>query len=167
MAERTNIDDFEFSREGIASTVQSSGSNGSSSLDTPIDLSGVSEEINYEAAPNGDYNAIVKDVQFGPSQAGNDQFTFIFTFEFEGKRRQVWYYVSIDPEFGLPRLKRTVNRIDPTILENNGSIIPSKLPGQLKGKSCKIRVGTQVFEGKRRNNVKDLVGKVDMSFLDD
>jgi hypothetical protein len=128
-----------------------------------IDLSQVGEEKEFAVIPRGVYDAQVDDVTFSHSQAsGNPMWTWKLELldsagEFAG--RKVFFH-SPFIEVMMPRVKKIISRVAPELL--NGPFNPEEVAnsGVLVGKPCKVRLDISMYEGKRRNNVKDILQAV-------
>lgn len=123
-----------------------------------IDLSTVGDEQELQVIPRGLYNATVDDLTFGHSQnSGNPMWTWKFEIsdgEFAG--RKVFFHTPF-VESMMPRTKKVISRVAPELL--NGPFDPEKVAneGSLIGKTCKVRLDIKPYEGKQRNNVRDVL----------
>jgi len=123
-----------------------------------VDLSGVSDETELPVIPRGIYNAVVDELTFGYSQSsGNPMWTWRFEIpdgEYTGRKL---FFHSPFVESMLPRVKKVLSRVAPELL--SGPFDPEKIAdeGVLLGKACRIRVEIKPYEGKARNNVRDVL----------
>lgn len=137
----------------------SSGASFANDDDMIIDMSDVAEDTGgFAVIPRGTYDAIVDDVTFGTSQrSGNKMLTWVFEVtDADHAGRKLFYHSVLTPG-QLPRLKKTLLRIAPEVLE--GPFNPKELAesGRLCGKALRVRVDVRKYEGSDRNNVKDVL----------
>jgi hypothetical protein len=130
-----------------------------------IDLSGVPEEAEFPVIPRGIYPAVVDDLTYGFSQAsGNPMWTWKFELT-EGAvdnngasltGRKLFFHTPF-VENMLPRLKKVLSRVAPELLQGpfNAETIANE--GSMVGKPCRIRLDIKPYEGKPRNNVRDVL----------
>jgi hypothetical protein len=132
-----------------------------------IDLAGVPDEKEFAVIPKGIYNATVDDVSYGHSGAGNPMWTWKFELSDGDHAGRKLFFHTPFMEVMMPRLKKVLSRIAPELLTQ--SFNPEKVAndGILVGKACKIRIDIKPYEGKPRNNVRDVLpaGGGDASFL--
>lgn len=128
-----------------------------------IDLSGVNEDAGFPITPRGIYPAVVDDLTYGLSQSsGNPMWTWRFEIsdgEFAGRK---FFFHTPFVENMMPRVKKTLARIGATELLNgpfNAEEIANN--GSLIGKACRIRLDVKPYEGKPRNNVRDVLAADD------
>jgi hypothetical protein len=125
-----------------------------------IDLSGVPDETERPVIPRGIYPATVDDVTFGYSQAsGNPMWTWVFELseaagDYAG--RKLFFHTPF-VEVMMPRVKKVIGRVASELL--NGPFDAEKVAqsGVLVGKACRIRLDIKQYEGKPRNNVRDVL----------
>jgi hypothetical protein len=129
-----------------------------------VDLGGVNEEGNFVAMPRGLYDVTVVQLDFGKSQRSNNpMWTWVFEVdggEFNGRKL---FYHTVFNEGGLPRVKRTLARIQtddgyPQALLNqkfNPQTVADE--GRLLGARAKVRLDIRVYQGKKGNDVKDVL----------
>lgn len=124
-----------------------------------IDMSGVDENAaDFPVLPRGLYPAIVEQLDFGPSKnSGNPMWSWRFEIsEGEYAGQKLFYYSVLTAE-QLPRLKKVLMRIAPELLETAFNPKTVADQGVLIGKACTIRVDVKPYEGKPRNNVRDVL----------
>ena len=137
---------------------EAAGSEGGGSL--MIDLSSVPDETERPVVPRGIYPATVDDVTFGFSQSsGNPMWTWVFELmEGAGEHagRKMFFHTPF-VEVMMPRVKKVVSRVAPELLQ--GPFDPEKIAadGIMVGKACRIRLDIKPYEGKPRNNVRDVL----------
>ena len=138
------------------------GSEGGGAL--VVDFSTVPDQVDFPITPKGIYPAVVDDVSFGLSQSsGNPMWTWVFELTpeadaiAEGVAGRKFYFHTPFVENMMPRVKRVLARIAPELLE--GPIEPEQvaIDGTLVGRSCRIRLDIKQYEGKPRNNVRDVL----------
>lgn len=125
--------------------------------DDEYDLSDVDENAGFTPVPAGVYNAFVQDAEFGDSQrSGKKMITWMFEIadgEFAGKTLR--YYTVLESDSGRGRLKKMLVRIAPqTDLKR---FRPSTTPSELVGTPCRIKVAIRMYQGERRNDLKDVL----------
>jgi hypothetical protein len=137
---------------------EAAGSEGGGSL--MIDLSSVPDEQERPVVPRGIYDATVDDVTYGFSQSsGNPMWTWVFELAAsagEHAGRKMFFHTPF-VEVMMPRVKKVVSRVAPELLQ--GPFDPEKIAndGVLVGKACRIRLDIKPYEGKPRNNVRDVL----------
>lgn len=108
-----------------------------------VDLSGVSE-LKFELIPKGIYDAVVEELNYGPSKSsGSPMFTWILAIEggdYAG--RKLYYYTSFSQK-AIRGTKTSLMRIDPETF--GGQFNPAEVAesGKMLGKNIRIRVGHQ------------------------
>jgi hypothetical protein len=132
-----------------------------------VDLTDVPEQGNFEAMPRGIYACTVSNLTFGQSQSsGNNMWSV--ELEVDGEQhpdyanRKLFTHL-VFTEGGVPRVKKALARMqtddgfpqtllqgafDPEVVANEGRLI---------GARCKARVDVKMYEGEKRNNVRDIL----------
>jgi hypothetical protein len=131
-----------------------------------IDLSGVPDEQDFPVIPRGIYPAVVDDLTYGLSQAsGNPMWTWKFELteaagvDGNGKSlagRKLFFHTPF-VENMLPRVKKVLSRIAPELLQGPFNAEEVANSGAMIGKECRVRVDIKPYEGKPRNNVRDVL----------
>jgi hypothetical protein len=130
-----------------------------------VDLSNTSEKGNFEVVPRGIYPMMVSQLDFGRSQRSNNpMWTWIFEVE-EGNEYagRKFFYHTVFNEGGMPRVKRTLARIKDetgyaqTLLSTRFNPEAVANEGKLLGARCRVRVDIRVYNGEKRNDVKDVL----------
>ncbi len=139
-----------------AEAAQSEASPGAGSM---IDLSGVDENADaFPVIPRGIYPAVVDEVTYGLSNAsGNPMWTWKFEIsEGDYQGRKLFFHTPF-VENMMPRLKKVLSRIAPELL--NAPFDAEQIANEsvLVGKECQIRLDIRPYEGKPRNNVRDVL----------
>ena len=124
-----------------------------------VDLSGVDDFGEIPVMPRGMYGCSIENLTYGLSQnSGKPMWnvTLEVTQDGEYLKRKLFTHISFS-EGALPRTKRTISRLWPSLLE--GPFDPEAVAnsGQLLGTDCRARVDIEPYEGKPRNRVKDLL----------
>lgn len=151
---------------GVTATTDSKG--------MVFDLSGVEEKSSFEVIPKGIYDAIVDELSFGDSKAGNPMITLKFTItspEFENRIIFDYYVLAgSGAEFGLAKLKKFLVRTCPEV--DIATFNPQTFAdtGVAVGKQCRISLSIQTqkqgeYKGEKRNTVKDLLAAEGGSFI--
>jgi len=125
-----------------------------------VDFSGVPDQADLPVVPRGIYDATIDELTFGHSQSsGNPMWTFIFELsesagEYAGRKM---YFHAPFVENMMPRVKKVLSRIAPELL--NGPLEPEKIAdeGTLLGRPARIRLDIKKYEGRNRNNVRDVL----------
>ena len=124
------------------------------------DATGVSMDTKFDLLPLGDYELMIDTVKPSLSKSGHPMVSVKFKVVDDGQfaGRKVFHNVVFIPakdENGEPRkgagialffLKCIGEPHEPTKLKID--------PYQWVGKSCKARIGTDIYEGKTRNKIK-------------
>lgn len=132
-----------------------------------VNLDGVSEEGNFPVMPRGLYDVNLYELTYGLSQSkGNPMWTWIWEVEnngveeYNGRR---FYYHTTFTEQGRSRVKRALARIkcadDYNKILLSGPFKPEDvaLEGKLLGAKARIRVDVRPYQGKKSNNVRDVL----------
>lgn len=124
-----------------------------------VDLTGVDENADaFPVIPRGIYPAVVDEVTYGLSQAsGNPMWTWKFELsEGDYAGRKLFFHTPF-VENMMPRLKKVLSRIAPDLLQ--GPFDPERIANEsiLVGKECRVRLDIKMYEGKNRNNVRDVL----------
>jgi len=139
-----------------------------------FDLTGVEENKAFEIIPKGTYDAVVDELDFGDSKAGNPMVTVKYAItspEFE-KRVIFDYWVlrGNGSEFGQAKLKKFLVRCCPEV--NLSAFTPKDFAdaGIAVGRQCRLILGIQVqkqgeYKGEKRNTVKDVLAMEANSFI--
>jgi hypothetical protein len=129
-----------------------------------VDLGGVNEAGNFVAMPRGLYDVTVAQLDYGKSQRSNNpMWTWIFEIdggEYNGRKL---FYHTVFNEGGLPRVKRTLARIQtddgyPQQLLTqrfNPQVVADE--GRLLGARAKVRLDIRTYQGKKQNDIKDVL----------
>lgn len=155
---------------GGASGVTANADNGG----LVFDLTGVEEEKGFEIIPKGTYNAIVDEIEFGESKAGNPMMTVKYQItdaEYENRVLfDYWVLQGKGSEFGMSKLKKFLVRVCPDV--NIAAFNPAEFAnnGEGVGRICQIVLGIQTqkqgeYKGEKRNTVKDVLAPAGNSFL--
>lgn len=125
-----------------------------------LNLDDVSEDLpKFEAMPPGVYDAIIDNVEFGPSKnSGNPMLTFTFRImdpQYEGRLQ--FYHTVLNKESGLSRLKRLLVRVCSDI--DLGEFNPRKFAdeGEALGLPCRVKINVKAYQGSKRNNITDVL----------
>ncbi len=122
-----------------------------------FDLEDVKDVV-YAILPRAIYPAEIDTVEFGQSSNDNPMWTLrikITDGEFKGR---TLFNHQVFTDAGMPRVKQFLQRVAPELL-GQGAIKPSHIAdeGLLEGKACRIRVGTQRYQGQKRNNIREIL----------
>lgn len=141
-----------------------------------FDLTGVEENAGgFEVLPKGKYDAVVDELEFGESKAGNPMITVkyaITTPEYEN--RIIFDYWVLGggkaAEFGLAKLKKFLVRVCPDV--DLSAFNPQSFAdqGTAVGRLCTLSLGIQTqksgeYKGEKRNTVKDVEAQAVGAFL--
>ncbi len=122
-----------------------------------LDLSETDENAGFEAIPVGVYDANVSDAEYGESQrSGKKMITW--KFEIAGGQnagRTLNYYTVIQSDSGKARLKKMLVRIAPQL--DLKTFKPATTPQELVGTPCRLKVTTRMYQGEKRNEIKDVL----------
>lgn len=139
-----------------------------------FDLSNVEEDKGFELLPKGDYPAVVDEMEFGDSKAGNPMVTVKYKItEGEFADRVLFDYWVLDgkgKDFGLGKLKKFLVRVcpDADLSAFNPQTFCDEAAGI--GRECVlvVKITTQKkgeYKGEKRNNVADVKAAATGSFL--
>lgn len=130
-----------------------------------IDFSGI-EEGSFEALPKATYDVVIDDCEFGTSQSsGNPMWTITLQVdggEFAG--RKLFAHMTFHDK-GLPMTKRFLNRVVPELANTRFNPADPEVLQKIIGKKCRAKVGTRLYDGEMRNNVKDILPASEGTFL--
>lgn len=150
--------------------VQASNDSGS----MVFDLSGVEENKSFEVIPKGTYEAVVDELEFGESKAGNPMITvkyMLTTPEYENRVIfDYWVLSGKGGEFGLGKLKTFLTRVCPEVDITAFNPANFSDSGVAVGKICKLTLGIQTqkqgeYKGEKRNTVKEVLASDEGSFM--
>jgi len=138
------------------------------------DLSGVEESKGFEVIPKGTYDAVVDELDFAESKAGNPMITVKYAIVSPEYEKRVifdyWVLSGKGGEFGLGKLKKFLVRICPEVALTNFNPKTFADSGEAVGRQCRLTLGIQVqkegeYKGEKRNTVKDTLAAVTTGFL--
>ena len=143
-----------------------------------VNLDGVSEEGNFPVMPRGIYDVNLYELTYGLSQSkGNPMWTWIWEIENAAEPdhngRRMYYHTTFTDQ-GKSRVKRALARIkcndDYNKILLSGPFKPEDvaLEGKLLGAKARIRVDVRPYQGKKSNNVREVLPpseSSDSSFL--
>lgn len=122
-----------------------------------VDFSKVDEVTEFEAIPRGKYPCVVDSLEFDYSQSkGNPMWTWTLEVEdgeFAGRKL---FFHSTFHEKGLPFAKKTLAAVAPHLLEKPFDAEVVADSGDLVGLRVTADVIQKKFEGRMRNNVRNL-----------
>jgi hypothetical protein len=168
--------DTGFNLEGAAAT-KKADAGVSSSTDASglvFDLTGVEEDKKFEVIPKGTYDAVVEELDFGDSKAGNPMVTVKYSLtspEYENRTIfDYWVLQGKGAEFGQGKLKKFLIRVCPET--DISSFNPKSFSdeGTAVGKQCRLTLNIQTqkqgeYKGDKRNTVKDVLTAETGSFI--
>lgn len=140
-----------------------------------FDLNGVEEDKGFELIPKGTYPAIVDEMEFGESSAGNPMMTVKYRIvEGEYADRLLfdyWVLRGNGSEFGLAKLKKFLTRVMPEV--NLSAFNPADFAesGDAVNRELQVVVKIQTqkkgeYKGEKRNQVSDILSAAESgSFL--
>jgi hypothetical protein len=139
-----------------------------------FDLSGVEENKSFEVIPKGTYDAVVDELDFGDSKAGNPMVTIKYSLTSPEVENRVvfdyWVLSGKGAEFGQAKLKKFLVRVCPEV--DLSAFNPQEFSdtGAAVGRLCRLNLGIQVqkqgeYKGEKRNTVKDILAPEAGSFL--
>ena len=159
---------------GFENTGNGGVASGNDSNGLVFDLSGVQEETSFELIPKGIYDAVVDELEFGESKAGNPMITVKYqltTPEFENRTLyDYWVLAGNGAEFGLAKLKKFLVRVCPNVDISNFNPASFAEQGLAIGNQCRVSVAIQTqkkgeYKGEKRNSIKDVLAPETNSFL--
>lgn len=140
--------------------------------DFTLDMSDVSEEIQFDTFPPGKYPAEISDIEFGTSQSsGKPMLTWHVdvegvTTKGEERTRTMRFYTVLE-DTGLSRLKKLVNRLTEAYEEEPydwSKFKASEIMDRFVGYevTAVVRIGRDRVDPKiKRNNISDLLARED------
>lgn len=139
-----------------------------------FDLTGVKEDKKFEVIPKGTYDAVVDELDFGESKAGNPMVTVKYALTCPEYEKRVifdyWVLAGNGSEFGLAKLKKFLVRVCPDVDLANFNPKDFADTGVAVGRQCRLTLGIQTqkqgeYKGEKRNTVKDTLAYEASSFL--
>jgi len=127
--------------------------------DWNFDFSGVNENQMGEVWSNGIYPAIIEDAVFSLAKAsGNPMITCTWQISDPetGKTKKGWDRLVLG-ETTMSRVKRTLLRIAPELIEDGRTFNPRRDAGELIGRAGQVKLGTSNYEGQVRNEIKEVL----------
>lgn len=158
-----------FANEANGGVAAASDSNG-----LVFDLSGVEEQTSFELIPKGIYDAVVDELEFGESKAGNPMITVKYQLtdaQYENRTLyDYWVLAGNGAEFGLAKLKKFLVRVCPNVDISNFNPAVFAEQGLAIGNQCRVSVAIQTqkkgdYKGEKRNTIKDVLAPETGSFL--
>lgn len=123
-----------------------------------VDLSGVDEAADFEVLPRGMYNCVISELTFEYSQrSGKPMWSTRLEIEDGDYASRILFTHISFSEKALPMTKRTLSRIAPELLEEAFDAEAVADEGNLIGRRCRARVDIRPYEGRKRNNVRELL----------
>lgn len=138
-----------------------------------FDLSAV-EEKTFEVIPKGTYDAVVDELDFGNSKAGNAMITIKYSLTSPEVENRVifdyWVLAGNGAEFGQAKVKKFLVRVCPEVDLTSFNPQAFSDTGDAVGRQCRLTLGIQVqkqgdYKGEKRNTVKDILAVEAGSFL--
>lgn len=139
-----------------------------------FDLSGVEENKGFEVIPKGTYDAVVDELDFGESKAGNPMITIKYALTSPEYENRVifdyWVLQGNGAEFGQGKLKKFLVRVCPDVDISHFNPKNFADTGAAVGRQCRLTLGIQTqkqgeYKGEKRNTVKDVLAAGEASFL--
>lgn len=139
-----------------------------------FDLTGVEEDKTFEVIPKGTYDAIVDELDFGDSKAGNPMVTVKYALTGgEYDKRVVfdyWVLSGKGAEFGQSKLKKFLVRVCPEVDLAHFNPKDFSDAGTAVGRELRLTLGIQTqksgeYKGEKRNTVKDILTAETNSFI--
>lgn len=135
-----------------------------------LNLDEVNENPEFEVLAPGVYDCVIENTEFGKSSNGNPMITWIFKVtdpQYAG--RLLYNHTTLNNEVGLGRLKKILARVLPHV--SLAEFRPREFcdSGDALGYPCRVKVRIRPYEGKKRNNVQDVLAPADTGagFLDE
>lgn len=139
-----------------------------------FDLSNVEEQQGFELLPKGKYPAIVDEMDFSESQAGNPMIATKYKVvegEHEGRVLfDYWVLTGNGAEFGQAKLKKFLVRVCPEV--DLSAFNPADFceEGVAIGRECLLDVAIQTqkkgdYKGEKRNTIRDVLAPEGSDFL--
>ena len=141
-----------------------------------FDLSSVEDSVAFEVLPKGTYDAVVEEMEFTTSKAGNPMLHACYSIvggEYEGRKVHDYYLLAGNgAEYSLPRLKQLISRVCPEV--DLFAFNPQQFAdsGVVINRECQIKLAVTTqkqgeYKGEKRNNVREILSasNVSSSFL--
>lgn len=121
-----------------------------------VDLSDYEEDVGFEVMPRGTYPVVVEEAEYRTSSSGNKMISLTLTVE-EGEyanRKLFTHIVFAEKTMGrAKKMIRTLGLVH--LLEQKFN--PAKEADSFVGARARARVGIKLYEGEKRNEVKQLL----------
>lgn len=132
------------------------------------------DEPDFPLVPNGTYDAIVENVEFKFSNAGNAMLKWTFRItQNDQNNRMLFLYTVLTVDFHIKLIAKILNRILPEYDIQTFKPKTFAETGVILGKPCKIKVkveesmNKQTKKMEKRSNVKDVLAiSTGMGFMD-
>lgn len=129
-----------------------------------LDLNDIEDRPEFVALRPGTYDVVVEECEFTESQKGAPMLRWILRTQDENNR-PLYYYTVLDNPVGKQRAKEAIQRIAPDM--DLSQFRPATDADELVGRRARAKVQTRMYQGKRTNNVKDLLAPSgEAGFLD-
>ncbi len=135
--------------------------------DLQVDL-GSTEEMSFEALPQGDYNGVIYALDYSRSQSSNKPMWTVQIEVTEGDfiGRRLYTHLSFS-EKAMPGTKTNIKTFAPDLAESSFAPKAVAESGDLLGKNVRVRVRIQKYQGENRNRVtRWLPAAKDNEFID-
>lgn len=121
-----------------------------------VDLSDYEEDAGFEVLPRGTYSVVVEEAEYRTSSSGNKMISLVLAVE-EGEyaNRKLFTHV-VFAEKTMGRAKKSIRALGLVhLLEQKFN--PAKEADSFVGARARARVGIKLYEGEKRNEVKQLL----------
>lgn len=119
-----------------------------------LDLENIEERPEFVALRPGTYDVVVEECEFTESQKGAPMLRWVLRTTDENDRL-LYYYTVLDNPIGKQRAKEAIQRLAPDM--DLSQFKPASDADELVGRRARAKVKTRVYQGKRTNNVQDLL----------
>lgn len=145
--------DFGFGFGGGAATEETKQGDGA----LVLDLSNV-QDAKFEVIPQGTYDVIVEQCNFGNSSSGNPMITVVWQIAGgEYDKRKVWDFYTLNKAFGISRLKTFLTRVCPELPLAGFTPADFANQGVAIGRRARLKLIIKAGNDGPRNNVKEVL----------
>ena len=122
-----------------------------------VDLADVDENQQWPVMPRAIYPVVIKDLVYEYSSNNNPMWSVVLEVDGGEYDGQTLFFHMVFTDKALPRVKKTLSRIYPELLEKPFDPEQVAADSVLIGVRARARVDVIPYQGQKRNNVRELL----------